>query len=208
MKLVKEKAVSSPFANAQYAKKESGVFPSVLNRWSVSGIAKFGIVFMITLLVLLYVVNGLFFSTIKRDAIESISNFNKEALNVASKVNDENSIAVYRSAKESQDNNVSAAADGVVKLAHDMVENPVELINVNMSDEQAANAVARPTVLCDFTTIVDQSSELATRCVDFNNTGVDMIQKVTVYNELADSFSAKIAWTSREKLPNLGAGNM
>lgn len=206
MSIVKEEVRKNPFGRPVEQQNDKGFLWKWIDGISIGGIVKFGLGFITVALILVYIINGMFVSSMKNNAVESITEYNKATLEVAGKINDENSLATYRSLKSDNNEDIRIASDNVLKIASDMKEKPVELINVDMNDEEATLSAIRPTVLCDLTEKLNTATGLSRACYNYNNAGINMIREVTAYNTLSSTFSGKIAWTETNKLPNLKAG--
>lgn len=174
------------------------------NPKNIHTILNIATVVSVIILVIVFVGNGIVVNKFRSEAIDSIQKSNEKAMIVGSTLTDDSDISTYRDLKNtSTDENVKKASDVITKTANSVAENPLELISATMSNEEGVQAAIRPITACTMTEIAGVDTQLSHACSEYNQATETMMNTISAYNKVMDSFSGKISWVDKTPLPDL-----
>lgn len=145
------------------------------------------------------------FNSTRNVAEQSINDFNKSLLSVTEASKDPAAVEELTLMKGQKDDTVREAGEKSLEIINSLKNEDTQLINVNMTGEEAALASIRQILLCDMITKTDASvGKLNSACENLNTVGTRMMDNIQVYNLTTENFTGKIAMTdNKNKLPDM-----
>lgn len=148
----------------------------------------------------------------RKDAIDSIDDFNQSILSLKSITDNNNTligdISEYANSQETGDNQENAV--NLSNLLRASSEESYTEITESMNNEEAGTSVAVYYAICDLSATeavseidTNSTNSLVESCSTVTDSAFTMMNNISSYNKMQDSFVSKISLHSGGKLPDV-----